>query len=481
MNYRLLLLPQRLLLLLLVFLLAVRPDLEIAGAYVSSTVPAGSNTVRDIILFLFSAGSLLWLLPQREFKELSVENRLMTSSLLLCLANCYFQESVMYQTFVLFAVCAVVCAIRNRHFLMDRLFWLFLAYFLWHAVCLTWTPDLDNGLKVVSRYAMFVAVPLVFACSGINKRMCDMVLYAFFRFSMVFLLFALCMWVCLSEALDVDFWKSLEPSKYVINDLPSFKYVMLWSNYQHPTFLSYCYLTGFVAGLSLFKRRPSYIPRISIADVMLYALISLLFVLSEQSRVGLVLWGLVSVLGLIYLIWPSKLRTAAFVAALFAIGTAGYLVFDDDIDRFISDPTRAQLYETTIWLIGKDPIFGVGTGGMELMLNSPETAEAVGFNLSKYLKHPHNQLLCDWLQAGIVGMLLSLSMTVYIFLRSLKARDFILFSFMAIFVVLSVIEEILFNSKTQIIFLLFVCMRIFCTAGTATEEQSENSIPELVQ
>ena len=448
---------QVILLLVLIFLTFFSTDLfNNHSIQFIEIADANKSWLWDVCLFIFSCSSIFWLYMNQDFKILELSEKLVVVSLLLWFSNTYFQESINNQMFALFALFAIINYVRIKKFQLHIIFYFFTVYFLWHCISLMWTCNYENGIHIISRYSMFVLAPLFFACANLDVKKINMVSYAFYMFSKIYLLIALCYAVCSLGAMNIDFSEFINFRKSVVGSVPMYKYITGWSNFRHPSFISFCHVFGLVIGFYLVKLK-----QIKWHDLLLYSLLSLFLIVLQQSRVGLILWTLAIVLGFEYILWSRKKAVFAYSVFIMLAGVLFIFLFKQRICDFVYDPQREALFKASIWNISQNPILGTGIGGLEQALNSKDTVNNLGFELSKPYKHPHNQILCDLMQTGIIGVFIYLLMIVCLLISAIRYRNFILFVFLALAITMSLIEEITFNSKPQMIFLLFTNMALY--------------------
>ena len=92
-------------------------------------------------------------------------------------------------------------------------------------------------------------------------------------------------------------------------------------------------------------------------------------------------------------------------------------------------------------------------------MDSEEFAHSLGYEFAYVgLANPHHQFIGDLMQTGIVGVLLSLAMTIYLFVISIKRHNYPLLVFMVIFFMIMQIEMPLYLPKgTMFFWLLSFC------------------------
>lgn len=146
-------------------------------------------------------------------------------------------------------------------------------------------------------------------------------------------------------------------------------------------------------------------------------------------------------------------------------------------DHFSPITRRFAKWECT-WDILKDNIIlgvGTGDGDDELMSSYKRNNFYIGlegtFNV-------HNMYLQYWLNNGIIGLILFLSILTTLLYRYAKARNIIAISFCLMFASFSLTESTMLNNKGVVFFTFFACIFYWLPnfwTRTATNENSSSS------
>lgn len=359
----------------------------------------------------------------------------------------------------IFYACAAIFAIREKKlYKISGLAYLFFAYFLLHAISLLWTNDLNNGFFMLQRYLSFVAVPLFFCCFRLTKEETNLILLVFFRAMLLFIFYSLCSWVLESRFLEISLVEWLGIKKMPLGDKPVSDSVFAWSNYTHPAYNAVGYIFVLAMSFYFFKNKITA-KSINITELLFVCISTLLLADVTQSRFGVVAWGLVMFMGLAFLLRRNKKLLAAYLTATVIAGLFFVYLGSDKISGFVSDPIRVQNFKTAFASIEEHGILkGTGVGGMAAVMDSHELAEKLGYDYANVrLSNPHHQFIGDLMQTGIWGLGLLLAMIAYLFYYSIKNRRWLLFFFIAFFLLIMNTETPLALQKGIMYFVVIVC------------------------
>ena len=105
------------------------------------------------------------------------------------------------------------------------------------------------------------------------------------------------------------------------------------------------------------------------------------------------------------------------------------------------DDVRKMHYSAAFEAIEENTWLGTGIGGMTKYINKDNpiyTPPISTFWAGHY--HPHNQVIGDLMQTGILGLLSIVSLIVYSLYASISQRNILFFSFVIIYLLLMSIE-----------------------------------------
>ncbi len=410
-----------------------------------------------IAMFIISS-SLLWISFYPPFKEFNLQTKILYAFLSIWILALNFTIHLEWQTFVLFALYAIYYGIRNKHFrIPDFMFWLAVMYFSWHLISLIWMPEFNKGLnRLLFVYLLFLVVPIVFCLIEIKQNMRDMILLLFFRFMFVFVGISLCCWIAQSVYLNMPISDWFVIKKATFNDIAVYDYIFAWSNYYHPTYNAVAYLFALACGFYMWQKKLD-ISRVNTIELAIYTCMSLVLVLITQSRIGIITWFLVFVLGIAYLLRRHKKLIIFGTSLSFIMLVIAMYFASPFIESFFKDTARVQNFGTAFAYIKTNYLLGTGVEGIRAIMDSEEFAHSLGYEFAYVgLANPHHQFIGDLMQTGIVGVLLSLAMTIYLFVISIKRHNYPLLVFMVIFFMIMQIEMPFYLPKGTMFFLAFV-------------------------
>jgi len=183
--------------------------------------------------------------------------------------------------------------------------------------------------------------------------------------------------------------------------------IVYWLYYEHPTFISFFILIGFLFCQNLYEQK-----RISKSYFLFYGLFSFSIIMLLGSRFALVLF----VVPFLYCLSIKNLIKYILPLILVTISLSGF---------FISffDTKREQLWKMS-WIAFKNNIlFGYGAGSSKMILQNIEIANKAGFKQILNFNHSHNQYLTYFLETGVVGTLLVLISFAYLIKSFMKDNN----------------------------------------------------------
>ncbi|MBP5259060.1 MAG: O-antigen ligase family protein [Paludibacteraceae bacterium] len=409
------------------------------------------NLPHAISLAVFSLIPLLFLCRDKAWKDLPWTDRCVAATLACWSIAVCFSKHIGIQFFTAFALTAVAYAWHYKYFRVPaRYFYFFLLYFLWHVVSLLWAPDTAAGLRVLPCYLLLVLIPLSFCCIRLERNTLHAILKAFFYTMCLYVTCCLCCWVYQSLLHQIPFVDWFHISKQTFDDIASFDLLYAWSNYHHPTYNGISLLLGFAIGL-----RGPFRHSLKFA----YGLGSLLVILISQSRISFILWTV-----MLFFYWFWKLRHITpwnyIYSSVLTVLAGVFLLFGHSIVQdFLYDPIRQQNAATAWYCIQQHPWLGSGLEGIRMEMDSDTIAQAVGYRkANRGLANPHYQFLGDWMQTGIPGMAISLTLVVLCCVYAAKNRRGLLQYFLLIMILIMHIEMPLYLYKGILYFTLFTGM-----------------------
>ncbi|NDV47867.1 O-antigen ligase domain-containing protein [Paludibacter sp. 221] len=417
--------------------------------------------ISSFLLFIIILIPLLWLVLSNEWKSIGTYRKILIlgiSIAALCI-NYSFQSGT--YGVVAFAVCTLIFLYKERKvYKPEVIHYLFVAYFLFHLISLLWAKDVGAGLKRLEVYIPFIVIPLLFCFFKLQKKEIENILFIFYRGTIILVFISLCCWLFQSVFYDVPLAEWLTLKKKIVAYFGKETYVyhiiFAWSNYPHPTYNSLGYLFGMSIAFYLYTANKG---KITTLELSLSVVLSLLLVITTQSRTGLLNWMVLVFVGIAWLLKDKKKTLTIYCIAGLLGAVLFSIFFSDKIYGFIYDPIRAQNFDTAFEYIKSNTLLGTGIGGMNEIMNSHEFARSLGYGQANInLANPHNQFVGDLMETGMFGLILVCIIVVYMFYISIKQRNWPLFIFQICFFQLMLIEMPLYLSKGIFYYVFLSCL-----------------------
>ncbi|GHT16997.1 hypothetical protein FACS189429_0160 [Bacteroidia bacterium] len=315
-------------------------------------------------------------------------------------------------------------------------------------------------------YALYLLIPLTFSVFVLTKQEIDMILLVFVRAMFFFIFVSLCSWVLQNRFLQIPFpkWFDFNEISFYINyngattDFPARDILFAWLFGQHETYYSFAYIFAFFLSIYylLHKKTENCI---QIPEFIFGLVLIILCSILSHARIALVFCIVAVVAGIGYKLLNYKKMLVSLGILGFAVGLILLIIFRQQFDFFISDRVRPQLFATAWENICQRPLLGTGLGGMKQIFAAKMQALGNDFSYLN-MQHPHNQFFTDWMQTGIVGLVILLFLTIYTFYLAIKQRNFLLFTFMLMWLQLMLIESPMLSERGAFYFVLFVCLLV---------------------
>lgn len=332
------------------------------------------------------------------------------------------------------------------------LFFLFVIFFLWQISGLLWTGSIDTGFERLAKRLSFVLFPLVLYYPGLKIQMnIKLILKIFALGTLVYVLY------CFGNALDNSLIEMKNqwifyphPKEY---DYENFFYGMRFSFPFHPSYLAmYIILSVLILLESLFDRGIKLMVKCLLSISILILLIAL-YLLS--ARAGILAGILIFPLYFFFRFY-KKLPKWILILGIGSLAATFTVVAkkNDKVGQMISSISREKIGETfrkdprlLIWksaigVIGKHPVLGVGTGDATRRIKEE-------FVLRGYFEgyydnmNAHNQFLEIWIENGIIGLLLFLSILSYMIYISINQHNLLLGLYTIAIIIFFIFETML--------------------------------------
>ncbi|MFT5600735.1 MAG: O-antigen ligase [Flavobacteriales bacterium] len=333
---------------------------------------------------------------------------------------------------------------------------------------LLWTRNMDWAFKNLEIKFSIIAFPIIMYLSNLKwSEVTPKVLMAFIEGCILscFLLLLMALYYYLGTG-----------------DSNQFFYTQL-SIMHHPSYMA-MYTCFSICLVYLF----SFSPKVSTHIKPIWALLILIFLsiftLLLASKTGLISILIIHFSALSYwIIKHNKFKAGIIsIAVIISIGMGGYFsstfiqtrinelfITDDDLPANSSTSIRLVAWNSSMDLISKAPILGVGTGDAKDAL-SKEFLESGQFKLVEKSLNAHNQFLQMGIQLGIIGLL------IFIFTLILPAillwkQNFAPALFLALILIINGMTEAWLETQSGVIFFAFFTTLFWCYYQEIRDQQ----------
>ncbi len=342
---------------------------------------------------------------------------------------------------------------------------------------LLYTSNLEYGISFVGRLTSFLIFPLLFVSIKYNSR----------QVTFLLIVFALGSFLCYShsvfEYLEYDF-TSL-PSRLMDENF-IFKFNEFFAiEVMHPTYYSIFFLLNIFSFIYLFPKVKSRYNRVGLVLVIL---VFILFMISLSAKMPLVTLMVVFLLSPFIYWYKNAVKSG--VVFYFLILTASFLmgywflkkvpnravqeVYDyynylkgEELKNYYEYDKLAVAYDTfwfrktnriVIWknsleLIQQSPLIGFGTGDVEDELIATYKKNKELWRMQFF--NSHNQYLDYQLRYGIPGLLVLIFLLVYLFRFAWTQNDYLYLSFLLIFILGFLSENLIQRHWGIVLFAFF--------------------------
>jgi len=228
---------------------------------------------------------------------------------------------------------------------------------------------------------------------------------------------------------------------------------MMWPAHPHPSYLSSILLMA--APIALYLRYQDE-KQITMVEMLLGVLLPIVFTVLSGARVGMVIAPILFLFG--YLFY-CKFKPILKWGLVFEGILAGVILLHifPSADNSFTDSFREDLQKTAISAIKEKPVFGWGTGYVRPLIQDEERAHSLGIETPYSFNQFHNQYLEDMVQFGVFGILTLLVLLGWILWVGIREKNFLLLSFLAIYILFFWTESTLFIAKGITPFTFWLC------------------------
>lgn len=324
-------------------------------------------------------------------------------------------------------------------------YWVVLGYLIWNIVSLTWSVDQEYGIKLVGNLVPIVAYPVMFLAFRLNIDERDGLFKLFWRVALMAVLLSFCSGIY--EIMLQGFSISglihfkigmIKETFFDANGKELFVFNMLygWNGMGHPSYNSIWAMAAALIGCFLVDKR-----KIGWIEFVFGELIIMELQFAAQSRIGIVMVCIVWVSGYIYLFRNRRKVVFATIAACVMLVVFAFLLHPNILGSFGQDISREQQRQLAFDFIEKKGVLGSGLGGT----TGEYVSQVVGYEYPWFEWkndniYVHNQFLGDWMQSGIIGLILIVFIVFALFIMSIKKKNYLVFVFVLSMVFFMMIE-----------------------------------------
>ena len=311
-----------------------------------------------------------------------------------------------------FIIASIVYAVWNKQINRPKNYmWFLFAYFIAMAISILWSENITQGLYVIRRSLPFVTFSVAWSMFNLSSLQWKRLLLVFFRASFLFVIISIGTSVYFSITQGFDWLTFWGLSKHPVNGMICYELVYAWTPYNHPSYNAYELVIGLICGFYLICNKI-----ISYIESLFYALLLFVLLIITQSRIGIGMYAIVVLIATVMFIRTTrwKIVYACVVGIMAIVAAIGWL----HTNTFFSlDDARVHIFQVAAVNIKQHPLLGVGIGSMADALQQDEICQ-----LEQY-GNPHNQLLGDWFQGGIISVVALLFLMGYLFLYAIKNKN----------------------------------------------------------
>ncbi len=366
-----------------------------------------------------------------------------------------FNLHFIYIFSIVFSVCVAVNLYFERKVYRPTIFHLLiLIYFVVNTISLLWTNNFVSGTKFIKKDLSMLYVPLLFCLFSLCQEQIKTILVVVGRWFMFFAFLSVCAWILQSRVLGISLLESFSTTKHFLVDSYSpFVLIFSWSNFDHPTYISIC----LILGLSVLWY---YVGKKIVAVWELIFGIAIVLFLSviTQSRFMLLSWSIVNIIFILYYLRRSRKKAIVFVCVLVACVSLSVYLNPNSAKSLFLDDVRDMHYSVAFESIGENTLLGTGIGGMTKYINKDNPLYAPIKDSWDGHYHPHNQVIGDFMQTGVLGLLSIVVLIIYMLYSSIKQRNILFFSFVLIYILLMSIEMPLMVDQGLYCFVFFISL-----------------------
>lgn len=370
---------------------------------------------------------------------------------------------------ILWALCWLIEKIKtgfsiNYTSSESKLFGLFIIYYLWQFISLLYTTDIKLGFENLFGRLSLLLFPLLLIAPGAMIKDKIKTLSGVFAIS-TFLFMVLCFIIAFIRScsfIDGNFTFNTHPGEAFW--LSYFYSAQLTVN-QHPTYISmyvllstiFSFELGFdllqkktvrmfwlILGVSLVLFQYFISSRAGILACMIILPVYFGFKINKLKKYKFLwIWIIVLVLALIPLL--QKNQRVDYIIGNF---------FQNKVDYERKDDPRLIIWKSAFNIIEENILVGVGIGDVRAALSAEY--ERIGEeSMAKERFNAHNQFIEVFLENGLIGFLIFISIFAYMFYISFRDSSFIQVIFLILIIIFFMFETMLYRFAGVSFFSLF--------------------------
>jgi len=368
---------------------------------------------------------LIEFIRSNEFQQALWPERVLWLSITMLAISTVHKPRLYIDMQALFYISTVLYMIFHRPFTYNHLHavhYIILAYLGWNVLSLCWSQCPSYGATLLNRMMPLLLYPACFLFFRLNTATLQRILLAFWQAAMIAIVMTI---VCAFYEISAfgfhisDLFNTGKQFFYnADNTIERFAFQMAfaWSGADHPSYNAIWIISALVVTFYLYKAKV-----LSIWNMAVGIGLILLVIIIIQSRIGIVMSALIIPCGIVYLVENKK--RVLYTYAVLGLCAGIYLCINPNLlSDFLNDPTRHTMFQMDYYYLSQQYALGSGIGGM-----TREHLCSVIPNFPYLLDehwYPHNQLIGDWMQTGIIGLLLSLALYVSTLVAAIRRRRF---------------------------------------------------------
>lgn len=349
------------------------------------------------------------------------------------------------------------------------LFLLFVIFYVWQISGLLFSESLSTGFERLFKRLSFVVFPMVLFYPGEEvKKNIRLILRLFAFGTLLYILF--CFANALHHSLLIENHKWVFQSHPKDYDYENFFYGLRFSEPVHPSYLAmYIIISVLILLEDIFDRTLSFIQK-SYYILTVIILIVTLYLLSARAGMlaAIIVFPAYFLLRLYnyYARW-AVMAFIGMLVVLFGLIAVKNTRVSNSIDNIsnqkgeiIKKDPRLLIWQSAFGVIKKHPVLGVGTGDATSKLKDEFVAR-------RYLEgyydnlNVHNQFLEIWLENGIIGLLIFMSILAYMTYISIKQKNVLSGLFIVTTIVFFIFETMMNRLGGVSFFALFSFLLIY--------------------